>query len=103
MNVPGIQSALRDRELDAWVLWDFRGSNPVFWEVLAMRAPGTSRRAVLVIPVDGEPELVCSALDAPLLEGLPLVQYRGREEFVALLEERIRGRVAMEYSPRNAL
>jgi Xaa-Pro aminopeptidase len=104
MDFERIKAALRDRNLDAWVLWDFRGSNPVFWEVLATRAPGTSRRAVLVIPADGEPELICSALDEPLIgDGVPLVVYRGREEFEAALAARIRGRVAMEYSPRNAL
>jgi Xaa-Pro aminopeptidase len=102
MDLARIQAALQARTLDAWVLWDFRGSNPVFWEVLATRAPGTSRRAVLVIPATGEPSLICSALDAPLLDG-PLEEYRGREEFEAALAARIHGRVAMEYSPRNAL
>ena len=95
--------ALRDHGVDAWALWDFRGSNPVLWEVLGIAARQTTRRAVLILRADGEPELVCSVLDRPLLEdlGVPLTVYRDRHEFVAAL--RLSGRVAMEYSPRSAL
>lgn len=106
MDTGRIQEALAERGLDAWVLWDFRGSNPVLWEVLQTRAPGTSRRVVLIVPARGAPALVCSALDAPLLDG-PLVTYGGREAFEAALRDRLsaptHSRVAMEYSPRNAL
>lgn len=94
---------LRDHGVDAWVLWDFRGSNPVLWELLGLAPPGTTRRAVLILRADGEPELVCSVLDRPLLEraGVALAVYRDRHEFAAAL--RLSGRVAMEYSPNNAL
>jgi Xaa-Pro dipeptidase len=95
--------ALREHAVDAWALWDFRGSNPVLWEVLGMQPPHTSRRAVLVLSATEEPRLVCSVLDRPLLEGagVALDVYRDRREFVDRL--RLSGRVAMEYSPLNAL
>ncbi len=97
------RDVLREHGVDAWALWDFRGSNPVLWELLGVEAPGTTRRAVLVLRTDAEPELVCSVLDRPLLDGLgvPLTVYRDRHGFEAAL--RLTGRVAMEYSPRNAL
>ncbi len=96
--------ALSDHGVDAWVLWDFRGSNPVLWEVLGIEPPGTSRRAVLIIPAGGEPRLVCSVLDRPLLDGIdvPLDVYGDRHQFVDALGE-LRGTVAMEHSPNNAL
>jgi Xaa-Pro aminopeptidase len=95
--------ALRDHGVDAWALWDFRGSNPVLWSVLGMEPPGTSRRAVLIITPDAEPRLVCSVLDRPLLEGagVTLDVYTDRRQFVERLG--LSGRVAMEYSPENAL
>src|SRR4051794_15421371 len=96
--------ALREHSREAWVLWDFRGSNPVLWEVLGTERPGTSRRAVLILRPDAEPRLVCSVLDRPLLDraGVPLDVYATREELIAKLG-RFDGRVAMEYSPNNAL
>ena len=96
--------ALREHAIDAWVLWDFRGSNPVLWEVLGMDPPGTSRRAVLVLPADGEPRLLCSVLDRPLLEhaAVPLDVYADRHGLVERLAA-LRGRVAMETSPHDAL
>ncbi len=96
--------ALREHAIDAWVLWDFRGSNPVLWEVLGMDPPGTGRRAVLILPADGEPRLVCSVLDRPLLEraGVPLDVYADRHAFLDKLAG-LRGRVAMETSPQDAL
>ncbi len=96
--------ALREHAVDAWVLWDFRGSNPVLWEVLGIEPPGTSRRTVLVLRPDAEPRLVCSVLDRPLLERLELELdvYATRHELVDRLG-RFAGRVAMEYSPLSAL
>lgn len=93
---------MREFSLDAWVLWDFRGSNPVLWDVLGVAAPGTTRRIVLVVPAEGEPALITSVLDAHLVGG-PVVRYNGRQEFEAELRARVRGRVAMEYSPGGAL
>lgn len=102
-----IRAALRDASLGAWVLWDFRGSNPVLRHVLGTGPLGTSRRLVLVVPADGEPVLVTSRLDRDAVAGLrlPLAVYRSWPELVAELRERLAGagRVAMEYSPGGAL
>jgi Xaa-Pro aminopeptidase len=96
--------ALREHDLEAWVLWDFRGSNPVLWEILGTEVRGTTRRAVLIIRPDAEPRLICSVLDRPLLEraGVELDVYATRQQLVEKLG-RFGGRVAMEYSPNNAL
>lgn len=98
--------ALREHRLQAWVLWDFRGSNPVLHEILGGDLLGhTSRRLVLVVPAGGEPRLVCSVLDQPLLRhvDLPLAVYADRGGFVAALGRFDGQRVAMEVSPQDAL
>jgi Xaa-Pro aminopeptidase len=94
--------ALREHAVDAWALWDFRGSNPVLWSVLGIEPPHMTRRAVLVITPE-RTRLVCSVLDRPHLEnaGVELDVYTDRHEFVDKLA--LSGRVAMEYSPQNAL
>jgi Xaa-Pro aminopeptidase len=99
------QDALREHGLDAWVLSDFRGSNPVLWHLLGAEPRGTTRRLLLVIGADGEPALLTSALDRDLVAGLgvPLVVYRRWEELHGELRARAHGRVAMEYSPGGAL
>ncbi len=101
------REAMAGQGVDAWVLWDFRGSNPVLWQVLGVAAPGTSRRVVLVVGADGDPVLAVSPLDRNLLLGLPVrtVVYRTWGELFALVEDAVRGagRVAMEYSPGAAL
>jgi Xaa-Pro aminopeptidase len=101
------QAALREAGLGAWVLWDFRGSNPVLWHVLGTPPAGTTRRLALVVPAEGEPALVASRLDQELVGGLgvPVAVYRRWQELVAALGQRLAGagRVAMEYSPGGAL
>jgi Xaa-Pro aminopeptidase len=107
IDLDHVRAQLRERGLGAWVLYDFRGSNPVLWHVLGSAPRGTTRRLVLVVPADGEPALVCSALDEVLVGGLgvPLAVYRRRQELTAELERRLAGagRVAMEYSPGGEL
>lgn len=106
IELPRLQAALRAHGLAAWALYDFRGSNPVLWHVLGAEPAGTSRRLVLVVPAEGEPALITSALDRDLVAplGVPLAVYRGWQELVGHLRPRVEGRaVAMEYSPGGAL
>jgi Xaa-Pro dipeptidase len=99
------QTAMREQDLEAWVLYDFRGSNPVLWHLLDAEPRGTTRRLWLVIPVAGDPVLVTSALDRDLVAGLgvDLVVYRRWEEMTDALRDHVHGRVAMEYSPGGML
>jgi Xaa-Pro dipeptidase len=101
------QDAMLAQKLDAWILYDFRGSNPVLWHLLGAEPAGTTRRLLLVIPSDGEPVLITSALDRDLVAGfgIPLAVYRRWEELTAELRRRVpaAGRVAMEYSPGGQL
>ena len=94
------RGAIRSAGVDAWVLYDFRGSNPIFWHVMGVAPRKTTRRLFAVIPADGEPLLLASPLDRHLVEDLPL-PVRECTSWAALeaeLRQRASGRVAMEVS-----
>ena len=101
-----LQPFLRDRGIDAWLIYDFRGSNPV----LAQLLPGrywTTRRAMLVVPASGEAYVVAHNIDAPQFAntGLSTRVYNDWPQWHAELREATRGtgRIAMEYSPMGEL
>lgn len=109
MNIAEIQRALAAEKIDSWVVWDFRGSNPILPRLMPGKRHLT-RRVVLVIPAAGEPFLAVSPLDANQFEsakigGTPVrVEiYNGWRGLHAWLATNLAGRVAMEYSPGNAL
>lgn len=102
MDIPVLQAALRAEGADAWLIWDFRGSNPV----LGLLLPGkrtTTRRAVLFIPAQGEATLLVHGLDANQFEAVAVnrEQYLSWRDLHAWLANRLAGkrRVAMEYAP----
>jgi Xaa-Pro dipeptidase len=106
MEWQAIQQAMREREIDAWLLYDFRGSNPVFWQVAGERRQ-TTRRVFLCIPREGEPKALGSSVEPAALAGLgfPIEHYASRQELVAELAAFVKGmnRVAMEYYPGGEL
>src|SRR5207249_8483962 len=50
-----VQDYLRERGWRGWLLMDFRGSNPLFWQVLGRGAEGghLTRRTFFWIPAEG--------------------------------------------------
>lgn len=100
------QEYLRAHGLDAWLVHDFHGANPVFAELVPSPAPGT-RRAWLLVPVRGAPRLLVHHVDASRFAaaGYPLATYRSYAEHEVLLAALLaeHPRLAMEYSPRGEL
>lgn len=100
------QAYMKEHAIDGWLLYDFRGSNPVFWRMLNTQHP-TSRRNYLWIPAEGEALLFLHNIDKLEFSGvdLPVQTYVTWQE----MGERLRGlmqgcsRVAMEYSPGAAI
>ncbi len=68
-DVEKIQTHMRSEGIGSWLVYDFRGSNPVFWQLLGQRRQ-TSRRVFLIIPATGEPRLLGSAVEPEALTGL---------------------------------
>ncbi len=100
------RQALAESDLDGWLLYDFRHSNPLLWELLELSVHST-RRVFLLLDRAGEARLLVHQVDAGhfAMPGVTLLPYRDRDELLARLRERLAGkqRVAMEYSPMGAL
>jgi Xaa-Pro dipeptidase len=110
VNVEAVQQALRDDGLDAWLLYDFRGLNPIAARMAGLdRATGhlATRRWFYLIPATGAPLALVHAIERHNLSHLPgtSVVYAGREQLEAGLARLTAGlsRVAMEYSPGNGI
>ncbi len=110
LDLPAIQAALRADGLDGWLLYDFRGLNPIAAEVTGVQKQGghlATRRWYYLIPASGEPRALVHAIEPHSLAHLPgsSERYAGREQLVAGLQRLLHGvgRVAMEYSPLCAI
>jgi Xaa-Pro aminopeptidase len=105
-SLEAAQSFLRQAKIDAWLVYDFRGSNPVFRHLLDQSRAAT-RRAFLVIRPEGEPILLTHPVDQAAFRTVscPRRFYRGWLEMRARLKELL-GEVrvlALEYSSEGSL
>ncbi|MBI4618273.1 MAG: aminopeptidase P family protein [Planctomycetes bacterium] len=106
MDLPRIQSTLRDAGIEAWLLYDFQGTNRISSRVAGVPSP-LSRRWFSLVPAAGEPIWVLHRIELGPFASVPgkKLVYLAREELESRLREALAGlsRVAMEYSPRAAL
>jgi Xaa-Pro aminopeptidase len=101
----GLGAALEEAGADAWLLYNFRGVNPVAGRVLGVSGMGT-RRLFVLLPRDGEPVAVAHRIELQGVEGFPgtIVPYSRWEELHHALGKLLKGRtVAMEISPDDAV
>ncbi|HEX7018554.1 MAG TPA: M24 family metallopeptidase [Gemmatimonadaceae bacterium] len=109
LPIPAVQRALSDERLDGWLLYDFHGSNPIARRLTGLDTSRkmTTRRWYYFIPASGEPKALVHAIERHNLDHLPGPKrvYAEREQLSAGLKDLLDGtkRVAMEYSPRNAI
>jgi Xaa-Pro aminopeptidase len=109
LPVAAVQRALQADGLDGWLLYDFHGSNPIAGRVtgLAESAKMATRRWYYLIPAAGHPRGLVHAIERHNLDELPGEKrpYAGREQLGTGLRDLLFGmkRVAMEYSPNNAI
>ncbi len=105
-KLPHALQALRKSGLDGWLLYDFRRSNPLLWQLLGA-ATHSTRRVFLLLARDGGATMLVHQVDAGHFpsEGLTIRPYQHREDLLAQLRELLAGihTVAMEYSPLGAL
>ena len=102
-----VQAALRESGVDGWLLYDFKGSNPLARRILGLdgRKP-FSRRFFYFVPAEGTPIKLVHSIESGALDHLPgekrvYLRWKELEDGVGALVEG-RSKVAMEYSPRNA-
>src|SRR3954452_13332974 len=102
-----VQSALQQFNLDGWLLYDFRGSNPLARRIVGFSDDQMgSRRWFYFVPTSGEPKKLVQRIDSGALDHVPgeKIVYLRWQELEAAVAGLIKGarRVAMEYSPNNA-
>jgi Xaa-Pro aminopeptidase len=125
-DLAAIQAALKQFQLDGWLLYDFRNSNALARRVLGINpAAHTTRRLAYFIPAAGTPKKLVHRIEEGNLDALPgaRITYLRWQEFEAGVKslvdtggppvsssrrQRDTGeppvstkRIAMEYSPRN--
>jgi Xaa-Pro dipeptidase len=109
LDIGAVQKALKADGLDAWLLYDFHGSNPVSYRLAGMGGAGhlATRRWFYLIPQSGEPQGLVHAIERYNLDHLPgsKIVYAGRVQLLDALTKLLAGvtRVAMEYSPNCAI
>jgi Xaa-Pro aminopeptidase len=109
LDIPAIQRALIDEQLDGWLLYDFQGSNPIAGSLTGLAGSGkmTTRRWYYLVPANGEPRALVHAIERYNLDALPgsKTPYAGRQQLEQGLKQLLAGckRVAMEYSPKCAI
>ncbi len=108
-RVRAIQQALRDTETsDGWLFYDFRGSDPLSYRVLLLDPTmHVTRRWYYWIPAEGAPRKLLHRIEPHVLDSLPgeMDLYVSWDQQRQLLAQLLKGRrrVAMQYSPLNAV
>ena len=112
MKLETIRNHLRDNGMAGWLLYDFRGQNPIAAAVAGLQTTGT-RRWFLWIPAAGEPQWLIHAIEQATFSSVSpdvtgalhlYVSWREMEEKLRdLVPKGASTRVAMEYSPRGAI
>ena len=106
-TLPAIQAALRELQLDGWLLFDFHGLNPIASGILGLEGMLT-RRVFALVPADGPPVAISHAIEQAPWKRWPSEWPRERYSSWRSLEEHLANlvkgkRVAMEYSPGDAV
>lgn len=107
IDIKAIQDALKQFNLDGWLLYDFRESNPLARRVLHFAEDQhATRRWFYCIPAEGEPRKLVHRIEAGALDHVPGSKnvYLKWQELEAGVEQLLQGidKVAMEYSANNA-
>ncbi len=105
-RIASAQRGLAEAGLDGWLLYDFQGKNPIFWQLLGVPRH-TTRRCYLLIPPAGPARLLVHAIDVTALApfGVETETYLTWEQLRDRLPRFLagRGRIAMDYSPGAVL
>ena len=100
------QEHLTSENIDGWLLYDYRGMNPIFADTVGA-ITNVTRPCWLWVPVLGAPRLLVSYVDQGRFEhlGIETLLWVSRLQMRDRLRELLRGSrvVAMEYSPEGAL
>ena len=104
-GVAPVQTALREMELDGWLLYEFHGINPVAVQLLGLGH--TTRRGFVLVPDEGVPVALVHAIEASSWRHWPFETrtYSGWKDMETELAKLVEGRtrLATEVSPGGAV
>jgi len=108
MRLKEIQSALRERNIDAWLFYDHHYRDPIGYRILGLPANlHVTRRWYYLVPASGEPIQLNHRIEAGRLDPLPGSKrlYSAWQEQHQSLKEMLAPykTVAMQYSPNNSI
>ena len=107
MDLLAIQAALRENKLDGWLFYDHHNRDPLAYAILGIPGGHVTRRWYYFIPATGEPKKLVHRIESGRLDALPgaKAEYSSWQELEAGLEAMLseQARIAMQYSPRNAI
>ncbi len=100
-----LREALREADLDGWLLYAFKGLNPVATRVLGLTGLNT-RRLFALFPRHGDPLVIAHKIELQGWENFPgkVVPYARWSELNQALSNAVAGKtLGMEISPRDAV
>jgi Xaa-Pro aminopeptidase len=108
MQLSAIQTALREHGIDAWLFYDHHYRDPIGYRILGLPENAlVTRRWYYLIPAEGEPRKLVHRIEGGRLDTLPGTKgvYSSWQELEAGLAAMVAPyrRIAMQYSPRNAI
>lgn len=108
MDLTAIQSALREREIEAWLFYDHHHRDPIAYRVLGLPEHlMATRRWFYLVPAKGEPRKLVHKIESHHLDSLP-----GEKQVYSAWPELAEGlkrlldshrNIAMQYSPNNGV
>ena len=108
MNLEAIQSALQAAGLDGWLFYDHHHRDPIAYRILGLSdSLHITRRWFYLVPAHGEPRKLVHRIEQGRLDPLPgskavYSTWQELESQLAAMLENVT-RLAMQYSPRNAI
>ncbi|SVB47064.1 uncharacterized protein METZ01_LOCUS199918, partial [marine metagenome] len=100
-----VQEAIREYGLDGWLLYEFRGLNPISAALLGLGK--TTRRGFVLIPDEGDPIALTHSIEASSWRHWPFIRrtYSSWSEMETEVAKLVggRSRLAMEVSPGAAV
>ncbi|HEX6496074.1 MAG TPA: M24 family metallopeptidase [Acidobacteriaceae bacterium] len=108
MELDAIQKALQEARLDGWLFYDHHHRDPIAYRILGLsEGLHITRRWYYFVPVAGEPRKLVHRVESQRLDALPgkAHLYSSWQELESGLRQMLTGaeRIAMQYSPRNAI
>ena len=107
-RIAEIQTALQAAQLDGWLFYDFRHSDPLAYRILKLD-PHThaTRRWYYFVPATGEPTKIVHRIEDDKLDALPgnrniYLKWQVQHEYLKNALGTAK-RIAMQYSPLNAI